>query len=47
MITDCRDKDMLVRKFSFAPMETKIGLLKSYCYQIFEYALWRHSYQNS
>ena len=38
---------MLVRKFSFAPMEIKIQLFKSYCYPIYGFALWRHSYQNS
>ena len=39
--------NMLVRKFSFAPIETKIQLFKSYCYPIYGCALWRHSYQNS
>ena len=39
--------NMLVRKFSFAPIEAKIQLLKSYCYPIYGCALWRHSYQNS
>ena len=39
--------NMLVRKLSFAPIEAKIQLLKSYCYPIYECALWRHSYQNS
>ena len=39
--------NMLVRKFSFAPIEAKIQLFKSYCYPIYECALWRHSYQNS
>ena len=38
---------MLVRKFSFAPIEAKIQLFKSYCYPIYGCALWRHSYQNS
>ena len=38
---------MLVRKFSFAPIEAKIQLLKSYCYPIYGCALWRHSFQNS
>ena len=38
---------MLVSKFSFAPMEAKIQLIKSYCYIIYVCALWRHSYQNS
>ena len=38
---------MLVRKFSFAPMEAKIQLFKSYCYPIYGCALWRHSYQYS
>ena len=36
---------MLVRKFSFAPMEAKIQLFESYCYPIYGCALWRHSYQ--
>ena len=39
--------NMLVGKFSFAPIEAKIELFKSYCYTIYECALWRHSYQNS
>ena len=39
--------NMLVRKFSFAPMEAKIQLFKSYCYPISGCALWRHSYQSS
>ena len=34
--------NMLVRKFSFATIEAKIQLFKSYCHPI-----WRHSYQNS
>ena len=38
--------NMLVRKFSFAHTEAKIQLLKSYCYQIYVCAIWRHSYQN-
>ena len=38
---------MLVRKFSFAPIEAKIQLFKSYCYLIYEFALRRHSFQNS
>ena len=38
---------MLVRKFSFAPMQAKIELFNSYCYPIYGCALWRHSYQNS
>ena len=38
---------MLVRKFSFAPIEAKIQLFKSYCYPIYGCALQRHSYQNS
>ena len=38
---------MLVRKFSFAPIEAKIQLLKSYCYPIYGCALWRRSFQNS
>ena len=38
---------MLVRKFSFAPIEAKIQLFKSYCYPIYGCAFWRHSYQNS
>ena len=39
--------NMLVTKFSFAPIETKIQLFKSYCFPIYGCALWRHSYQNS
>ena len=39
--------NMLVRKFSFAPIETKIQLFKSYCYLIYGCALWRYSFQNS
>ena len=39
--------NMLVRKFSFAPIEAKIQLFKSYCSPIYGCALWRHSYQNS
>ena len=38
---------MLVRKFSFAPIEVKIQLFKSYCYPIYGCVLGRHSYQNS
>ena len=38
---------MLVRKFSFAPIEAKIQLFKSYCYPIYGCALRRHSYQNT
>ena len=39
--------NMLVRKFSFAPIEAKIQLFKSYCYPIYGCALWRHSFQSS
>ena len=39
--------NMLVRKFSFAPIEVEIQLFKSCCYSIYGCALWRHSYQNS
>ena len=39
--------NMLFRKFSFAPIEAKIQLFKSYCYPIYGCALWRHSFQNS
>ena len=39
--------NMLVRKFSFAPIEAKIQLFKSYCYHIYGCALWHHSFQNS
>ena len=39
--------NMLVRKSSFAPIEAKIQLFKSYCYPICGCALWRHSSQNS
>ena len=34
--------NFLVRKFSFAPRETKIKLFKSYCYIISGCAPWRH-----
>ena len=33
--------------FSFAPIEAKIQLFKSYCYPIYGCALWRHSFRNS
>ena len=39
--------NMLVRKFSIAPIEPKILLFKSYCYPIYGCDLWRHSFQNS
>ena len=39
--------NILVRKYSFAPIEAKIQLFKSYCYPSSGCALWRHSYQNS
>ena len=39
--------NMPVRKLSFAPIEAKIQLSKSYCYPIYGCALWRHSFQNS
>ena len=39
--------NMVVTKFSFAPIEAKIQLFKSYCYPIYARALWRHSFQNS
>ena len=39
--------NMLVRKFSFAHIEVKIQLFKSYCYPIYGCALWCHSFQNS
>ena len=39
--------NMLVRKFSFAPIEAKIQLFKSYCYPIYGRARWHHLYQNS
>ena len=39
--------NMLIRKFSFAPIEAKIQLFKSYCCPIYGCAIWRHSYQNS
>ena len=38
--------NMLVRSFSFAPIEAKIQLFKSYCYPIYGCALWRHSFEN-
>ena len=34
--------NMLVKKFSFAYIEGKIQLFKSYCYPIYGCALWRH-----
>ena len=40
-------RNMLVRKFSFAPIDTKIQLFKSLCYPIYESALFHHSFQNS
>ena len=39
--------NILVIKFSFAPIEAKIQLFKSYCYPIYGCALWCHSFQNS
>ena len=39
--------NMLVRKFSFAPIEAKIQLFRSYCYPIYGCALCRQSFQNS
>ena len=39
--------NMLVRNFSFAHIEAKIQLFKSYCYPIYGCALWRHSCLNS
>ena len=39
--------NMLVRKFSFSPIEAKLQLFKSYCYPIYRCALWRHSFLNS
>ena len=39
--------NMQVRKISFAPIEAKIQLFKSYYYPIYGCALWRHSFQNS
>ena len=39
--------NMLVRKFSFAVIEAKIQLFKSYCYPIYGCALCCHSFQNS
>ena len=36
--------NMLVRKYSFAPMETNIQLSKSYYCPLYGCALWRHSY---
>ena len=39
--------NMLVRTFSFAPIEAKIQLFKSYCYPIYGCALCHHSFQNS
>ena len=39
--------NMLVRKFSFASIESKIQLFKPYCYPIYGCALYRHSFKNS
>ena len=39
--------NMLVWKFSFACIEAKIQLFKSYCYPIYGCALWHHSLENS
>ena len=39
--------NMLIRKFSFAPIEGKIQLFQSCCYPIYGCAIWRHSYQYS
>ena len=39
--------NMLVSKFSFAPMEAKFQLFKFYCYPIYGCVQWHHSYQNS
>ena len=39
--------NMLVKMFSFAPIDAKIQLFKLYCYPIYGCALWRHSIQNS
>ena len=39
--------NILVRKFSFAPIEAKIQLFKLYCYPIYGCGLWHHSFQNS
>ena len=39
--------NMLVRNFSFAPIESKISLFKSYYHPIYGCDLWRHSFQNS
>ena len=39
--------NMLVSMFSFAQMEAKIQLFKSYCYPIYECTLWRNSNQYS
>ena len=36
--------NMLIRKFSFAPIDANIQLFKTYCYLIYLCALWRHSY---
>ena len=38
---------MLVWKFSFAPIEAKIQLFKSYCYPIYGCALWLHPYSRT
>lgn len=39
--------NMLLRRFSFAPVEVKIQLFKSYCYPIYGNALWSRFYQYS
>ena len=37
--------NMLVTKFSFAPIEAKIQLFRSYCYPIYGCSLWRHHFR--
>ena len=39
--------NMMVRKFTLAPIEAKIQLFQSYYYPIYRFALCRHSFQNS
>ena len=46
-IQETRVGNMLIKTFSFAPMEAKIQLFKSYYYPINGCALWHHSYQYS
>lgn len=37
--------NMIIRKFSFAPLEAKVQLFKSHCYPVYCNALWRNNFQ--